>query len=600
MNKNFLYIILGIILVISPSFAYSQSLPDINKLDQDYLQSLPKSIQDDILKEMNDQQQKLDKNLQKRPSSKLLNSEIVKEWEEFKAKRDIEQKTERYGLKLFRTMQSSFMPLNEPNFGSDYVVDYGDILRIYKYGGGSSDTFEVEIGRDGSVILPDIGNVPLAGLNFEQVSELIQKTYDSTFIGSNVFVSLSEIRDINVLVTGNVEFPGIYTLSGNSNVLQALNIVGGITENGSLRKVVLKRKGSEDKVIDLYKAIIFGEIDSIPSLMSGDSLYVESVTNLVRAGYGFNNIAVYELKDDEKLSDLIKFAGGLKAEVANNSLKLVRFNNPEFVSYEVNQNEINDYELQNLDSIYAFKEKIGTVKVSGYVKYPGNYSISSSDRMLDIIQRSGGYIDSAYPFGGTLLRKNTKDLETNFAEKTYQNLISYIAANPSNMGNGSGEGLAYVLSELKNYKPTGRFIAEFDTTKLSEDIQNNVYLNDGDEIFIPSYTSNVFIFGEVGNPGSVLYKDDLTINEYINKSGGLTRLASSNYIFIVSPNGETLRVETNGIRRFITQTYDIYPGSVIYVPRHIGKVDGINLYATLAPIFSSLALSIASLNSIND
>lgn len=600
MNKNFLYIILGSILVISPSFAYSQSLPDINKLDQDYLQSLPKSIQDDILKEMNDQQQKLDKNLQKRPSSKLLNSEIVKEWEEFKAKRDIEQKTERYGLKLFRTMQSSFMPLNEPNFGSDYVVDYGDILRIYKYGGGSSETFEVEIGRDGSVILPDIGNVPLAGLNFEQVSELIQKTYDSTFIGSNVFVSLSEIRDINVLVTGNVEFPGIYTLSGNSNVLQALNIVGGITENGSLRKVVLKRKGSEDKVIDLYKAIIFGEIDSIPSLMSGDSLYVESVTNLVRAGYGFNNIAVYELKDDEKLSDLIKFAGGLKAEVANNSLKLVRFNNPEFVSYEVNQNEINDYELQNLDSIYAFKEKIGTVKVSGYVKYPGNYSISSSDRMLDIIQRSGGYIDSAYPFGGTLLRKNTKDLETNFAEKTYQNLISYIAANPSNMGNGSGEGLAYVLSELKNYKPTGRFIAEFDTTKLSEDIQNNVYLNDGDEIFIPSYTSNVFIFGEVGNPGSVLYKDDLTINEYINKSGGLTRLASSNYIFIVSPNGETLRVETNGIRRFITQTYDIYPGSVIYVPRHIGKVDGINLYATLAPIFSSLALSIASLNSIND
>ena len=600
MNKNFLYIILGSILVISPSFAYSQSLPDINKLDQDYLQSLPKSIQDDILKEMNDQQQKLDKNLQKRPSSKLLNSEIVKEWEEFKAKRDIEQKTERYGLKLFRTMQSSFMPLNEPNFGSDYVVDYGDILRIYKYGGGSSDTFEVEIGRDGSVILPDIGNVPLAGLNFEQVSELIQKTYDSTFIGSNVFVSLSEIRDINVLVTGNVEFPGIYTLSGNSNVLQALNIVGGITENGSLRKVVLKRKGSEDKVIDLYKAIIFGEIDNIPSLMSGDSLYVESVTNLVRAGYGFNNIAVYELKDDEKLSDLIKFAGGLKAEVANNSLKLVRFNNPEFVSYEVNQNEINDYELQNLDSIYAFKEKIGTVKVSGYVKYPGNYSISSSDRMLDILQRSGGYIDSAYPFGGTLLRKNTKDLETNFAEKTYQNLISYIAANPSNMGNGSGEGLAYVLSELKNYKPTGRFIAEFDTTKLSEDIQNNVYLNDGDEIFIPSYTSNVFIFGEVGNPGSVLYKDDLTINEYINKSGGLTRLASSNYIFIVSPNGETLRVETNGIRRFITQTYDIYPGSVIYVPRHIGKVDGINLYATLAPIFSSLALSIASLNSIND
>ena len=71
-------------------------------------------------------------------------------------------------------------------------------------------------------------------------------------------------------------------------------------------------------------------------------------------------------------------------------------------------------------------------------------------------------------------------------------------------------------------------------------------------------------------------------------------------MFIVSPNGETTKVEIDGLRRFVFQDSTIYPGSVIYVPRHIGKVDGINLYATIAPIFSSLALSIASLNSISD
>ena len=87
---------------------------------------------------------------------------------------------------------------------------------------------------------------------------------------------------------------------------------------------------------------------------------------------------------------------------------------------------------------------------------------------------------------------------------------------------------------------------------------------------------------------------------YINRSGGLTRIASSDFIFIVSPNGETLKVQTNGIKRFVQQNIDIYPGSVIYVPKHIGKIEGINLYATIAPIFSSLALSIASLNSINN
>lgn len=602
MNKKLLKILLtSCLFIYSISlFSQSQSMPNVSNLDKDYLESLPKSVQEDILDEMNKQQSETKKNLQRRPSSKLLKSELVREWEEFKNKKELDKKSERYGLRLFKTMQSSFMPLNEPNFGSDYVLDYGDIIKIYKYGRGNADIFDVEIGRDGSVILPDIGKISLAGLNFEQASNLIKITYEASFIGSDVVVSLSEIRDINILVTGSVEFPGIYTLSGNSNLLQALNIVGGVKENGSLRNIVIKRKGEEDKVIDLYEALIFGDINSIPSLMSGDAIYVESVENLVRAGYGFNNVAIFELKNGEKLSDLIRFSGGLKNEVTSESLKVVRFENAEFVSYNVDQNKVDDYEIKNLDSVYAYKEKIGTIKISGYVKHPGNYSISSSDRMLDIIERSGGYIDSAYPFGGSLLRKSTKNLEVEFAEKTYQNLVTFIAANPANLGGGTGESIAYVLSELKNFEPSGRFIAEFDEATLNENIENNIYLNDGDEIFIPSYTSNVFIFGEVGNPGSVLFKNNSSINDYINKSGGLTKLASSKYIFIVSPNGETIRVETNGIRRFVSQTYDIYPGSVIYVPRDIGKVEGINLIATLAPIFSSLALSVASVNSISN
>ena len=403
MNKKFFKILFtsGLFVYSISLFSQSQSMSNVSNLDKDYLESLPKSVQEDILDEMNKQQNDTKKNLQKRPSSKLLNNELVKEWEEFKSKKELDQKSERYGLRLFKTMQSSFMPLNEPNFGSDYVLDYGDIIKIYKYGRGDTDIFDVEIGRDGSVILPDIGKVSLAGLNFEQASDLVKITYEASFIGSDVVVSLSEIRDINILVTGNVEFPGIYTLSGNSNLLQALNVVGGVKENGSLRNIVIKRKGKEDKVIDLYEALIFGDINSIPSLMSGDAIYVDSVDNLVRAGYGFNNVALFELKDGEKLSDLIRFAGGLKNEVSSEPLKVVRFENTEFVSYSVEQSNINDYEIKNLDSVYAYKEKIGTVKISGYVKHPGNYSISSSDRMLDLLERSGGYIDSAYPFGGT-------------------------------------------------------------------------------------------------------------------------------------------------------------------------------------------------------
>ena len=124
-------------------------------------------------------------------------------------------------------------------------------------------------------------------------------------------------------------------------------------------------------------------------------------------------------------------------------------------------------------------------------------------------------------------------------------------------------------------------------------------MTDGDEIHIPSYTSNVFIFGEVGNPGSVLFKEGDSMLDYIERSGGLTRYSSKDSIFIVSPNGETKKAHVSGIRKYLADESEIYPGSVIYIPRHVGKIEGINYYATIAPIFSSLALSIASLNSIN-
>ena len=598
MKKNFFIQYLILLILIFTPFSSSQSLSDLQGADKDFIDSLPDSVKNDVLSEMKGE---LDEGagVKKRPSSKLSKLEVVKNWEDFKKKQLQEIESERYGRKLFNSMQSSFMPLNEPNFGSNYVVDSGDYISVQTYGNIKNETSIIEIGRDGTISLDDIGKVSLAGLNFEQVTDVIQKKYASSSIGVNVIVTLSEIRDINILITGNVDFPGIYTLSGNSNILQALDIVGGVSENGSLRKITLKRKGKPDTNIDLYNALMFGDITNIPFLMSGDSIHIEPVQNLVRAGYGFNNAAIFELNDGEKIEDLIKFAGGLKKEATNNSLKLVRFENNKFNSYDISLDKVSDLQIKNLDSIYAFKENIGTVTITGNVAYPGKYSVSSSDKLLDVIERSGGYTDSAYPFAGSLLRKGVAELEKTFTEKAYKNLITFIASNPSALGQG-GQGLAYLLEEIKNHEPTGRFIAEFDIGNLKDSPQDNIYLNDGDKIHIPTYSSNVFVFGEVGNPGSVLYRDGNTLNDFIKSSGGTTRHASEQNIFVVSPDGATTKVYIGGLRGLLKQDYEIYPGSVIYVPRHVGKIEGVNLYATVAPIFSSLALSIASLNSINN
>ena len=590
--------IFSIFLVFSSKF-YAQNMPLPEGLDENFINSLPEEIRDDILSEMQMDYDKKSDSISKRPSAKLSTLNTVQDWENFQKNQKLLEKSERYGLKLFSTMQSSFMPINEPNFGSNYVIDYGDFLTIQVFGNKSDIPYEVEVQRDGSIILQDIGKVVVAGNDFTEVSRIIKAKYKSAFIGIDVVVTLSQIRDINVLITGDVQFPGIYTLAGNSNVLQVLNMAGGITENGSLRTITIKRKNKEDLKTDLYKALLFGDIDNIPFLQSGDSIHVEPAQNLVRAGYGFNREAIFELKDDETIHDLITFAGGLNIEAKNNDLSLVRFKNDQFESQELKKNQYKSLKLQHLDSLYVYKDQLGTIEISGNVKHPGKYYISSSDRLLDILNRAGGYTETAYPFAGKLIRKSAIDLEASMAEKSYQELIKYILTYPGEASSASGDGIAYLLAELKNFEPAGRVIAEFDKDKLKTNIQENIYLSDGDKIHIPPYISNVYILGEVGNPGSVLFKENASITDYINKSGGLTKFSSNDSIFVIDPNGETTKANINGVYKFIDQDITIYPGSVIYVSRNIGKIEGIELYATIAPIFSSLALSIASINALN-
>ena len=440
-------IFLTSILLIS-SFIYSQEAGALNSIDKDFLESLPESVRDDVMAEMGTKKEQNDKNLQQRPSSEISRLDTVKNWENFNKQQSLANKSERYGLTLFNSMQSSFMPLNEPNFGNNYIVDYGDFINIELFG-TEADSYIVEVKRDGTVTLDKIGAIRVAGLNFEQVTSLISKKYNTSFIGVEAIVSLSAIRDINILVTGNVNFPGMYTLSGNSNILQALNIVGGINQDGTLRNITLKRANKETQNIDLYQALLFGDIQNVPFLQSGDSIHIGPAFNLVRAGYGFNKEAIFELKEDETINDLINYAGGLKNESKNDALTLVRFDNNKFNSYKVESSNFLSYKTQHLDSIYADKERIGTITITGDVKHPGKYSISSTDRILDIIKRSGGYTDSAYPFGGTLFRESAKKLESVFATKSYQNLIRFIAASPSAL-NGQTQGLGLILPELKD------------------------------------------------------------------------------------------------------------------------------------------------------
>ena len=121
----------------------------------------------------------------------------------------------------------------------------------------------------------------------------------------------------------------------------------------------------------------------------------------------------------------------------------------------------------------------------------------------------------------------------------------------------------------------------------------------GDKIHVPAFANQVYVYGEVLNPSSYNYSPDLNYTDYLKLSGGFSRSADENKIILISPDGTATSIKI-GLFNSVLGNKQILPGSLIYVPQYIGKVDGISLASAVAPIVSSFALSIASLNSINN
>ena len=182
---------------------------------------------------------------------------------------------------------------------------------------------------------------------------------------------------------------------------------------------------------------------------------------------------------------------------------------------------------------------------------------------------------------------------------THNDMIKFVASSANAAQVAGSESFALILNEFKKAKPIGRVTAEFNIEKLIRNQELDLPLEDEDHINIPQYNSEVYVLGEVLNPGARLYKPNRSGKDYIDISGGLGKYAENDKTIVIHPNGDAFLL-ADSYFKFVSKNIDIYPGTIIYIPREIGRLEGVNYAATVAPIFSSLALSIASLNSINN
>lgn len=573
------------------------------ELDENFLNSLPDNIKNDVISNM-----------------QSSNSEInqTKEYDSFSSgvTKDLNNEQiellQRFGDEFFKTTPSTFMPINDPSAAFGYILDVDDLL-IIQLIGDRSEEYEYRIDRSGNISLPDVGFVKLAGLSLESASKLINRTLKEYFVETEAIISLKEVRDINVLVTGYVNNPGFYILSGYSSIFHAIINAGGIADTGSFRNIEVKRNGEVIETFDLYKAFIYGDTSSNISLRSGDAIVVLPSNNFIPLVGAFNRQGLYEFNKDDTFADLINYAGGVTNEVNDEKVfSIVRINENgtnEIIEKLSSANQIkpksNDklfvkYNEYKSDELFLSEEEDFINKpiiVSGAVKFPGEYFINQNDNMLTLINKFGGFKDDAYIFGAALFNEDAKKLEKEFNARLYNDAIKSLANIGSLNRADNIVSITTLLDEFKNIEPQGRVVTEFSEEKLIANPDLNYKLTPGDKIHVPYMKKIIYTFGEILNPGTLVFNEDLDLEDYINKSGGFNEYADKSSIIIIHPNGESERIR---FRTFTNNKSNLYPGSVIYVPRDLKQIDGIELGSVMAPIISSLAISLASLNSISN
>lgn len=586
-NFIIIYIFLSVSLLSAQQFSDQQ-------FDEEFLKSLPYDVAQDLLKRSKEKD-KLEETQYRRPST----------FTEKPEEDDISEKTKeelkkelRFGSKIFSLMQSTFMPLNEPNFDSNYVLDYGDQLEL-QLTGSKSITSIIDIKRDGSINIDDIGKIFLSGKSLEAATEVIKAKINEAYIGVNVFVTLVNVRDIQILVTGNITNPGSYTLNGNSNIFHALSVSGGPSEFGSYRNIDLIRDNQVIETIDLYETFIYGKTNFRKRLRSGDLVFVHPVNKIVSIFGAVKRPAEYEIIENERLDKLLEFSNGLTSYADLQNIVFERIIDGEIKSIPITGlSQFSTIDAFDGDSIFIRSHSFRSVELKGAVLNPGIYLMSEGDNIFDAILKAGGFTKNAYPFGGVYENQKALQINKDAKELLYNDFLDNILILSQSAEKQNLSSILEITSKLNESKASGRVIADF----INKNQENPIYVSDGDIITIPEITNQVYIYGEVSSEGPIAYKNNEDLKYYFDQKGGVTKYADEKSIYIVHPNGQTQRTSFNrNIFNSNGRSMNIYPGSIIYVPRKLDDSISRRLAAqAYATILGNISVSLASLSVLKD
>ena len=302
-----------------------------------------------------------------------------------------------YGLDIFANAPSTFNPIGNVPVPANYLIGPGDQLLIQFYGKENQE-FQVVVNRDGAIVIPKLGPVSVSGKTFTELKSYLTDMVKRQIIGVDISVSMGELRTIQVLVMGEAFKPGSYNISSLSTMTHALFASGGVTDIASLRNIQLKRGGKLIQTLDLYDLLNAGDSSKDALLQSGDVVFVPAVDKTVRVEGLVRRPAIYELKNEESLSQVIRLAGGKLPEGYARAVGIKRFQQGVQIQLTVDLTQ-EDIKVQSGDEVKVAKVApyvADAVTLIGAVARPGKYQWQEGLRVSSLLgQKRSALLETA-------------------------------------------------------------------------------------------------------------------------------------------------------------------------------------------------------------
>ena len=409
-----------------------------------------------------------------------------------------------FGRDIFSNKNLSFEPIMNIATPQNYRLGPGDAVNIDVYG-ASQRSITATVSPDGDIVIENFGPIHVGGLSVAQATAR-----------SRIKLSLGQTRTVTVNVMGEVVTPGTYTLSAFASVFNALYMAGGTNDLGTLRNIKIYRHNRLISVCDIYDYILNGKMTGNVRLNDGDVIIVSPYDCLVNITGKVKRPMYYEMKRNESIETLLRYAGGFTGDAYKKAVRVNRKTGREYAVYNVEEFDMSSFRVADGDSVSVdsiLPRYQNTVEIKGAVFRPGMYQLGAGiNSVRTLIQHAEGLTEQAFTARAVMHRMN--------ADRT----LRVIAVDV--------EGIM-----------SGRVA--------------DIPLKENDVLFIPSKEEamterTITINGEVNYPGIYKYADNETLEDFVLQAGGLKETASTVKVDVARRISDPKALTTDSI---IAQTY---------------------------------------------